>query len=398
MRKLPDKFVLYHHQCLDAYFFLRFLQTVIFICVVGCCLTWPILMPINAAGGGTATEFEKIGIGNIDQIRFFYAHAVLACVFFGFVLFTIARERLWLVGLRQAWFLAKPNVERLSSRTVLFLSAPTEALDEGNMKTYFGDGAVRIWPVTKAEALEALVSDRNEKVEKLEDAEMSLIRRANRRARRYLRRSSQEHGGEPSRDGVPDAAIKSSRPKHSLKILGMGKKVDAIEWLREQVKSKQDEIEDMRKSYDPGDPRGAAAVFVEFNTLAEAQRACQQVASADVLALTPRYVGVSPSEVFWGNLTIPHARRISQDGIASAIIIATIVFWSIPTGFVGLISNIGRLAETVEWLSFLKGLPKPVIGLLSGLLPPLALSTLSSYVAIIFRCKHCLPLWHLTIL
>lgn len=348
-------------------------------------------MPVNAAGGGSATDFERTGIGNVDETRFFYAHAVLACVFFGFVLFTVARERLWLVGLRQAWFLSKPNAERLSSRTVLFLSAPNEALHEANMKTYFGDAAVRIWPVTKAEELEALVSDRNAKVENLEAAEMSLIRRANRRARRYLRNNGRQNGAEPSRVDLPNAAIKSSRPKHSLKVLGIGKKVDAIEWLREQVKSKQDEIEDMRTSYDPGDPQGAAAVFVEFKTLADAQRACQQVASADVLALNPRYAGVTPSEVVWDNLTIPSTRRISQEGIASAIITATIVFWSIPTGFVGLVSNIGRLAETVEWLSFLKGLPKPVIGLLSGLLPPLALSTLSSHVPIIFRCRHCAP-------
>ncbi|RYO80242.1 hypothetical protein DL764_009916 [Monosporascus ibericus] len=350
-----------------------------------CLLTWPVLMPINAAGGGASSELDRIGIGNVDETRFFYAHAIIACVFFGFVLFAVARERLWLVGLRQAWSLAKPNAERLSSRTVLFLSAPEGALDEGNMKTYFGDEAVRIWPVTKAEALEALVSDRNSMVEQLEAAEMSLIRSANRKARNYLKRNDRLNGAQPVHNELPDELKRSSRPKHYLKLPGAGKKVDTIEWLREQIKNQEAKIEEERQPYEAKISQSDAAVFVEFASLGDAQRACQQVASADVLALTPRFAGVSPNEVVWENLPIPNARRISQEGIAMSIIIAIIVFWSIPSGFVGLVSNIAYLAENVEWLSFLKGLPDPVIGILSGLIPPLLTSMLSSYVPNIFR-------------
>lgn len=397
MRKIPDKFILYH-QSLDAYLFLRFLRIIMFLCVVGCFLTWPTLMPVNALGGGKSVEFDRIGIGNVAEVRFFYAHAVLACVFFSFVMFTIARERLWLVGLRQAWTLERPNAERLSSRTVLFLSAPTDALYEGNMKTYFGDAAVRIWPVTKAEALDSLVSDRIANIEKLEAAEIALIRRASRRAKWYLKESSRRNGAQPDRDELIESARNSSRPKRYLKIPGDGKTVDAIKWYREQIKKIQAKIEELRASYESGDPRGGAAVFVEYTTLAEAQRSCQQIASADVLSLSPRYTGVSPSEVIWDNLTLHPARRISQEGVASAIIIATIVFWSIPSGFVGLVSNISALAETVEWLSFLKRLPKAVLSLLSGLLPPLATSWLSSFVPKLFRCKSSFPLRHLTCL
>ncbi|RYO82203.1 hypothetical protein DL766_007898 [Monosporascus sp. MC13-8B] len=384
MRKLSDKFVLYH-QSLDTYLFLRFLKTVIFICVVGGLLTWSILIPINAAGGGSSSELDRISIGNVDETRFLYAHAIIACVFFGFVLFTVARERLWLVGLRQAWSLAKPNAERLSSRTVLFLSAPENALDEGNMGTYFGSEAVRIWPVTEADALEALVSDRNSMVEQLEAAEMSLIRNANRKARNYLKWNDRSNDAQLTYDELPDELKRSSRPTRYLKLPGLGRKVDAIEWLREQIKNQEAKIEEARQLYEAKNSQSDAAVFVEFTSLGEAQRACQQVASADVLALTPRYAGVSPSEVVWENLPIPHARRISQEGIAIAIITATIVFWSIPSGFVGLVSNIAYLAENVEWLGFLRGLPDPVIGILSGLIPPLLTSMLSSYVPNIFR-------------
>jgi hypothetical protein len=93
-----------------------------------------------------------------------------------------------------------------------------------------------------------------------------------------------------------------------------------------------------------------------------------------------------PSEVIWENLTLPPTLRISKGGIAIALVVATIIFWSIPVSLVGAISNIGYLAENFKWLSFLNRLDPSIISLLSGLLPPLLLSMLASYVPKIFRC------------
>ncbi|KAK6953517.1 hypothetical protein Daesc_005822 [Daldinia eschscholtzii] len=340
-------------------------------------------MPVNATGGGSSTELDKIGIGNVREKGHLYAHAIIACVFFGFVMFTVARERLWLIGLRQAWTLSKPVANRLSSRTVLFLSAPRDALDEDNMQRYFGDDALRIWPATEVDALESLVSKRKSKIEKLEAAEMALIRKANREGRKLTKsRPQNEH---LTYNDLQDSVKKSIRPRHKLDISPLNEKVDTIEWLREKIKEEEASIEAARNAYEIGDTHGAAAVFVEFRTCADAQRACQQVASSNVLALAPRFTGVSPQEVIWKNLAIPPARRISEEGTALTIVIALIIFWSIPSGIIGLISNIGYLANNVEWLSFLKDLPEPVIGLLSGLIPPLATSWLSKLVPSIFR-------------
>jgi hypothetical protein len=82
LRVIDDKFLL-HHQSIDAYLYLRFLRTIIFICFVGCCITWPILMPINATGGGKARQLDRIAIGNVAKNSRLYAHAVIAWVFFG---------------------------------------------------------------------------------------------------------------------------------------------------------------------------------------------------------------------------------------------------------------------------------------------------------------------------
>lgn len=387
LRKVPDKFTLYHHG-LDTYLFLRFLRTLMFICLVGALLTWPILIPINASGGGTSTQLDKLTIGNVADRKKLYAHAVLAWVFFSFVMFTVARERLWLIGLRQAWNSSSQNTKRLSSRIVLFLSAPKDALDERNLQRYFGDDAVRLWPAASAEELEKLVSERSSNVEKLESAEVSLIQAVNKKARKGRRNSAGRVDNDMSYDSLPDNLKRSFRPKHTLKTTQpVGQKVDSIDWYRERIQKEDAEIKQARESYDPKQAEGSAAVFVEFRTLGAAQRAYQQVTSSDIFALTPRFTEVVPSEVIWKNLTLPPARRISQEGMATTLVIATIIFWFIPVAFVGTISNVTYLANNYKWLSFLKRLPDVVMGLLTGLVPPLLTSLLSKYVPNIFRCK-----------
>jgi hypothetical protein len=384
LRVVPDKFTLYH-ETLDSYLYLRFLRTLIFLCLVGCAITWPILIPINATGGGTSLQLDRISIGNVSDKKKLYAHAVVAWVFFSFVMFTVARERLWLIGLRQAWNLSEPNAKRLSSRVVLFLSAPTAALDQDNKERFFGPEAVRVWPATKAEKLQSLVSDRNSFVEKLEAAELKLIENVDKN-RRKSRQTG--HDNTSSYDGLPYTLRKSFRPTHSPQTLPAGKKakVDSIDYYRQQIKEKESEIEKARQSNATADSHnGAAAVFVEFQSQAAAQRAHQQVSTVEILALTPRFSGVMPGEVLWENLSLPPARRISQAGMANTLVAAIIVFWSIPVGFVGAWSNVAYLADNFSWLAWLNNLPDWVLGLLSGLVPPILLSMLSSKVPNIFR-------------
>lgn len=282
-------------------------------------------MPINATGGGTSSQLDRISFGNVKKQKHLYAHATVAWVYFSFVMFTVARERLWLIGLRQAWKLSKPNAKRLSSRVVLFLSAPTAALDQENMERYFGPDASRVWPVTRADKLKSLVSTRDSLVEELEAAETQLIKNVGNKLR-----SSQKKGNDNVKtfDDLPNETKNSLRPMHRLKTSQVGKKVDSINWFREQIKETEREIEKARDSNENVDSGGgAAAVFVEFKTQSAAQRAFQQIASAEILALNPRHTGVMPGEVIWDNLTLPPARRISQSTAANALVVAIIVFW-----------------------------------------------------------------------
>ena len=80
--KLPDSYVLNHHS-LDGYLLLRYLKISVILCFIGCCITWPILFPINATGGGGLKELNLLSYGNAANSKNrFYAHVFVAWIYF----------------------------------------------------------------------------------------------------------------------------------------------------------------------------------------------------------------------------------------------------------------------------------------------------------------------------
>lgn len=83
MYRLPDEYVLQHHS-MDAYLLIRFLKVVSMICFVGCCITFPILFPVNATGGAGNQQLDLLSISNVgDGKGRYFAHAFVAWIFLG---------------------------------------------------------------------------------------------------------------------------------------------------------------------------------------------------------------------------------------------------------------------------------------------------------------------------
>ena len=123
---IPDTWILNHHT-LDGYLFLRFLKICVVMCAFGCLITWPVLLPLNATGGGTETQFDILTMANISNNYYkLFAHAILAIIFYSFVMYMITRESIYYINLRQAYLLSPFYAARISSRTVLFCSVPEE--------------------------------------------------------------------------------------------------------------------------------------------------------------------------------------------------------------------------------------------------------------------------------
>jgi calcium permeable stress-gated cation channel len=363
-RMLKDSFLL-RHSSIDAYLFVRFLRVLMIICVLGTLLTWPILFSVNATGGGNASQLDKIAFGNVDDNKRLYAHATVAWVYFGLVIIIITRERLFAISLRQAHATLTQNAKRLSSKVVLFLSVPADTLKSDQLHQIFGPDMVRSWQVPDVGELENMVNERSSKIEKLEESELQL-------EKNVAKSKAQTNG------------TSRSRPTQKPYYL-FGDDVDILDDLRKQLPDLESRVQTAREKLSSKASVGTGAIFVEYKDQACAQHAVQTVSRKTHLELNPRFSGVQPKEVLWSNLNMDPSLRISYHYLAIVFITATIILWSIPVGIVGTISNISYLTDRIHWLRFIDNLPDPILGFLTGFIPPYVLSELVSYVPNFFR-------------
>ena len=391
---IPDSYVLNHHT-LDGFLLLRYLKISVAICFVGCLMTWPVLFPVNATGGGGGKQLDLLAFGNVQNTKNrYYAHTFVAWIFLSFVFYVVVRESIYYINLRQAYLLSPLYANRISSRTVLFNSVPKDYLDEGKLRRMFGKQVKNLWIANDCEEIEDLVEQRDKAAMKLEAAETKLVTMSNkaRLAEAKKKGGHREEGVELSNNTVDGESGSvaarwvqpKQRPTHRLKFL-IGKKVDTINWCRSELERLIPMIDAKQASLRAGEGTFIGSVFVEFYTQTEAQAAYQSLAHHQALHMSPRFIGINPEDVIWENLKISWASRIVRNIATSAIVTALIVFWAIPVAFVGAVSNISSLTHTLHWLSFIDKIPKVILGVVQGLLPAILLAVLMALLPIFLR-------------
>lgn len=435
--RIPDTYVL-NHSSLDGYLFLRFLKILTVICLVGVCITWPILIPIHATGGGGLEQLDQLAFGNVVHKERFYSHAVVLWIYFGFVLYMVSRECIYFIHLRQAYLHSPYYAKRLSSRTVLFTCIPREYRDEAKLRKIFGDCVRKVWLPKWSKELENFVEERRQTALRLEKAEIELIKTANAARTKAIeagdfaikerphpdeKKASEESSertinAEPDPDspsadrqdskanypsektdfesqaGLPLPDVNGSvasqwiphtaRPHHRP-IANKGRRVDTIKWTRMRLKRLKTIINKLRRQQQTTRDHIIPVAFIEFTSQAEAQSAYQTLTHHRAMHMSPRFIGVRPFEIVWKNLSMRWWEQIIRQFAIDAAVAVLILFWAIPCAGVGIISNIDYLAEKVPFLSWLDDLPSSVIGFIKGLLPALALSWIMNVVPWILR-------------
>ncbi|KAF7564104.1 hypothetical protein G7046_g41 [Stylonectria norvegica] len=391
--KIPDAYAL-QHQSLDAYLFIRYLRICCTICFVCLCITWPILFPVNATGGGGLKELEILSYSNINIKKHknsLYAHLFVGWAVYGFIMYMIMRECIFYINVRQAFLLTPQYSKRISSRTVLFTSVPEAYLDETKIRQLFSESVKNVWLVGNTKELDKLIEERDEVAMKLEKGEVKLLKLVNKAVIKANKKSGQSVDKTPSPADTESGSIAArwlpnkKRPSHRLGPLGLiGKKVDTIEWGREELHRILPQAETAQADWMAGNFKKSPAVFVEFHTQSDAQAAYQVVTHHHVLHMSPRYIGVQPNEVVWKSLAMPWWQLIVRRYAVYAFITILIVFWAIPVGVVGIISQVSTL-KTLPGLTWIAKIPTVILGVVSGLLPSVALSILMSLVPVIMR-------------
>lgn len=184
---------------LDAYFFLRYLRTLLKIFIPVALVILPILLPINAVGGKgpnfaegpfnqgrtfqNVTGLDRLAWGNVrpTETNRYWAHLVLAIVVITYTCFVFFDELRGYIRLRQAYLTSPQHRLRASATTVLVTAIPPkwctfEALD--GLYDVFPGGIRNIWINHNFDALNDKVKQRNKLASSLESAETSLVRNA----------------------------------------------------------------------------------------------------------------------------------------------------------------------------------------------------------------------------
>jgi hypothetical protein len=193
---------------LDAYFFLRYLQTLLIIFVPLACVILPILLPINCIGGRSSQSndllstnlaaralgdnsqnvtnnlphgLDTLSWGNVSetQTHRYWAHLVLAVLVVIWVCYVFFAELRVYILVRQDYLTSAEHRLRASATTVLVSAIPQKWLTVDALSGLFDvfPGGIRnIWINRNYDPLLAKVREREDVVAKLEAAETELIR------------------------------------------------------------------------------------------------------------------------------------------------------------------------------------------------------------------------------
>jgi hypothetical protein len=182
---------------LDAYFFLRYLQTLLIIFVPLACVLLPILIPINYIGGRNTTSLttggsaddegapgglDTLAWGNVSpsQTHRYWAHLLMAIVVVVWVCYVFFAELRVYIRVRQDYLTSAEHRLRASATTLLVNAIPDKWLTiealEGLFDVFPG-GIRNIWINRNYNPLLDKVKERESVVAKLESAETELIKK-----------------------------------------------------------------------------------------------------------------------------------------------------------------------------------------------------------------------------
>ncbi|KAI0171856.1 DUF221-domain-containing protein [Hypoxylon sp. FL1284] len=233
---------------LDAYFFLRYLQTLLVIFVPMALVIIPILVPVNYVGGisrnfssnqsetGTnstdpngvdysdpsapksnITGLDTLAWGNIrkDETHRYWAHLIMAILVIIWVCGVFFSEMRVYVKIRQDWLTTAEHRLRASATTVLVSGIPDKWLSEEALKGLFDvfpGGLRNVWLTRDLTHLLDKISKRDQIHKQLEDAQTELVR-LTKKAQLKKREQEEKQARKASKSHRPTKEEKLERQK-----------------------------------------------------------------------------------------------------------------------------------------------------------------------------------------
>lgn len=275
---------------MDAYFFVRFLRMMVKILLPIWFISWAVLIPVTTVNTSVPCKdnLDKLTYGNIgpNQQARYAAHLILAWFFtcesgstfmtthllwieltlgLVWIFYNIQNEMRHFIITRQQHLIEPNHAKSLQANTILITGVPVRYLNQRSLLKLFEDlpgGVKKIWINRNLKELPDLYDRRLAACKKLESAETALLRTAAKlRSKEQSKKGGKaaaEEEAKAKKNADPEAAPidletatsivpRDQRPTHRLGFLPFtGKKVDTIEWAREEIKECNKLLEEAR--------------------------------------------------------------------------------------------------------------------------------------------------------
>ncbi|KAH8113941.1 DUF221-domain-containing protein [Phellopilus nigrolimitatus] len=266
-----------HQNGMDAYFFVRFLRMMIRIFFPIWFISWAVLLPVTSIeSGSNKTGLDRFTFGNIGPSKQgrYWAHVSCVWVFTIWIWYVIWTEMRHFITTRQQHLVDAEHSATAQANTILITGIPTKFLTERALKQLFSHlpgGVRKVWLNRDLKELPDIYERRLSACNKLESAETALIALATKIHAKKLAAEDKTKTEEPARGstsaeplttseseadaetdtdrekGLPvsraEALVpRKKRPTHRLPIGFIpfaipliGKKVDSIDWARQEI-------------------------------------------------------------------------------------------------------------------------------------------------------------------
>lgn len=402
MLSTPDATII--QDCgLDAFFFLRYLSTVIRLFVPLAVMMLLVLLPLNIVHGKTSSA----GVEGLDRLTwagvglahssYYWAHLVLGVVVVIYFCYVLCKEFLYYIQIRQR------HLTSLSSATTVLVSdipRPLRSIEAlCRLYSNIGEGVRNVWLNRDCGALDEKIQCRDKIIARLEGAQTNLIRKALKAFVKSQNEPTEKHNvldtarnrhSKHERSFLwSEFLCSQDRESMRLPIFGytwmpsiplLGQKIDVIYHCRDEVVRLNVEIESDQLAPNKFPPLGSA--FIQFNRPVDAHLICQSVACHIPFHFSPQHIGITPESVIWKNVAMQWWELYVRTTVITAAVVTLIVGWAVPVAFTGFLSQLSYLTTLTPRLSHVEPW---LFGVIQGVLPQALLMILTSQLPTIIR-------------
>lgn len=332
----------------------------------------------------------------------------------------------WLV-IRQQYLVSPSHSKLAQASTILVTGIPPHLMEEralAKLYSHLPGGVKRIWLVRNLKDMPSVYDRREAACALLESSQVTLMKKARQRKNKLAREARKvtkkgrpipdhctDPANPPNEDGTPlslpdELVPRKERPQKRMKPkwapfglgwLGIGEKVDAIDWARKEIAEctaiLSEERAKLAKDIDtPGFSNehypARSSAFIHFNQQIAAHMARQCLTYQQPFRMNYRFIEQSPENVIWRNMSLNAYEVNLRTAISYAITGGLIFGWAPLTAIVGGLANITTLTEKWAWLSWLNGDSfgkKLLQGVFTGIVPPVLLALLTMIFPTILR-------------